>query len=390
LILVWALGIHYAFGVFFKPLIADFGWSRAVTSGAVSLSFVVQGLSSIALGAFNDRSGPRWVLSLSGLILGSGYMLMSQVNSLWQLYLFYGIFIGAGLGGIFVPLTSTVARWFIARRSAMTGITVAGIGIGTLIAPVVANWLIANYDWRRSYLMLGIAVLVIVIASAQFLRPRPRFGEMPASETAASTPDTGGISLKEALRTGQFWIGLGIFICFGICLYVILVHIVPFATDLHISGASAAGVLSAIGAVSIVGKVIFGKIGDKIGCRSLYLICFTLMTISLLWLVSADAAWKLYSFAVVFGFAYAGCAVAHSPVVAWLFGLRAHGIILGALNLGYTVGGAVGPLVTGYIFDVKHSYSLAFLISAGIAGAGLIFALALRPTKKLLIIAPGL
>jgi MFS family permease len=81
---------------------------------------------------------------------------MSQVNSLWQLYLFYGVIVGAGLGGIFVPLNSTVARWFGASRNSMTGIVVSGIGIGTMIAPLVANSLIRRYDWRVSYLILGV------------------------------------------------------------------------------------------------------------------------------------------------------------------------------------------------------------------------------------------
>jgi MFS family permease len=107
------------------------------------------------------------------------------------------------------------------------------------------------------------------------------------------------------------------------------------------------------------------------------------MTLALLWLASADGAWKLYLFAVIFGLAYAGCSVAHSPVVASLFGLKAHGTILGALNVGYMFGAAIGPLVAGYIFDVNHSYTLAFLISAGIAAVGLIFALALRPIARL-------
>jgi MFS family permease len=381
LILVGALGIHYAFGVFFKPLIADFHWSRAVTSGAVSLSFILQGFSSIGLGALNDKLGPRITLSLSGVILGMGYLLMSQVHHLWQLYLFYGVMVGCGLGGIFVPVTSSVAHWFGVRRNSMTGIVVAGIGIGTLIAPIVANWLISLYDWRRSYLILGIAVLIIVITAAQFLKGKPKFGEMPAGEVFAAHTPAKGLLFKEALYTSRFWIAFAIFVCFGICLYVVLVHIVPFATDNKISAVSAAGIISAIGGVSILGKVVFGRIGDKIGNRNLYLVGFSLMTAAFLWLLTARDIWMMYIFAVIFGLAYAACAVCQSPVVAALFGLKSHGVILGALNCAYNIGAAIGPAAAGFLFDVQGDYHWAFLISAVVAVMGLILALVLKPSQ---------
>ena len=147
-IMVLMFGIFDTFGVFFKPLLTDFGWTRAVTSGAFSLYWIIQGLLAIVVGRVNDRFGPRVVITFCGFIFGLGYLLMSQVSALWQLYLFYGVMIGTGMSGAFVPLTSTVARWFVKRRSMMTGIVVAGIGIGGLIAPPVANWLISIYDWR--------------------------------------------------------------------------------------------------------------------------------------------------------------------------------------------------------------------------------------------------
>lgn len=384
LILVVALGVHYAFGVFFKPLSSEMGWSRAVTSGAVSLSWIFQGLSCIFMGELNDRRGPRVVLTLCGFVLGLGYLLTSQVNSLWQLYLFYGVIAGTGLGGIYVPLVSTVARWFVARRSAMTGIVVAGIGIGTLIVPQVANFLISAYSWRVTYLILGGVVLASVVLLAQLLRKPAEKELMPYVEKADQEMHVAGVTFKEALRTRQFWMTLGLFVCFAICLYVILVHIVPLANDLGIASAASAGILSAIGGVSILGKVIFGNIGDKIGSRNVYIICFIMMAASLLGLVPAREMWMLYLFAVVFGFAYAGCSAAQSPLVASLFGLKAHGVIFGAINAGFTFGAAIGPIMAGYIFDISNSYLWALLISAAIAIVGLLFTLAIKPVRNVI------
>ena len=118
-------GAFYAFGIFFKPILKEFGWTRAMTAGAFSLCSIVQGLVAIALGGLTDKFGTRLVMTLCGLLLGLGYVLMSQLSVIWQLYLFYGAIVGAGMGGSFTPLMSAVARCFMRRRSTMTGIVAA-------------------------------------------------------------------------------------------------------------------------------------------------------------------------------------------------------------------------------------------------------------------------
>ena len=130
-------GLYTIFGVFFNPLINEFGWTRAITSGAFSLSMIVSGVLGVVMGGLNDRFGPRIVLTVCGCFLGIGFLLMSQVHSVWQLYLFYGVIISIGVSGIWVPLLSSVARWFVKRRSLMTGVVIAGTGIGGLIEPPI-------------------------------------------------------------------------------------------------------------------------------------------------------------------------------------------------------------------------------------------------------------
>ncbi|MCD4676569.1 MAG: MFS transporter, partial [Desulfobacula sp.] len=125
---VW--GISNSFGIFFDPLIKEFGWSRATISGAASLGFLVHGASSILLGNFNDRFGPRLIMSACGLFLGLGFLLMGTLNSVWQLYLFYGLIASIGLGGIDVIPLSTVSRWFQKKRGMMSGIIKVGTGVG--------------------------------------------------------------------------------------------------------------------------------------------------------------------------------------------------------------------------------------------------------------------
>ena len=128
-------GMLNTFGVFFSSFLTEFGWSRTTISGAASLSGIVLGFTGIIAGRLGDKTGPRMVMIGCGVFLGSAYLLMSQINATWQLYLFYGVIAGIGFSGMDVLLLSTVARWFVKRRGMMSGILKIGSGAGMLILP---------------------------------------------------------------------------------------------------------------------------------------------------------------------------------------------------------------------------------------------------------------
>jgi MFS family permease len=382
----WAA--YNSFGVFFNPLLEEFGWNRAVTSGAFSLSMFLYGVLGIIVGALNDRFGPRVVLTFCGILLGLGYLLMSQISALWQLYLFWGVIIGIGMSGVWVPLLSTVARWFDKRRTLMTGIVIAGLGIGGLIGPPVISRLIASYGWFLSCIIVGITVLLFVIIATQFLRRGPnQMRQLPEVEPEGkyqvAKSITNSFSFKEAVKTTQFWIVFGMYFCYGFGTYAIVVHIVQYAIDLKISPISAANILAARGAVVILGNYILGALADRVGNRQIYIIGFIMMSAALLWLSLADKEWMLYLFIVVAGFASGGMGASESPLTARLFGISSHGLIYGVVHVGFTIGAAAGPFITGYIFDLTGDYKLAFLTCAAFGIIGLILAIILRPTTKL-------
>jgi MFS family permease len=388
LITAMTFGSYNSFGIFFEPVLTEFGWTKAIISGALSLSWIMQGVLGIVMGRLTDRFGPRLVLTICGFLVGLGYLLMSQIGAVWQLYLFYGVIIGSGMGGAWVPIVSTVARWFAKRRSLMTGIVLSGVSIGTLIGAPVTSRLISVYDWRMSYIIMGGIVLVVIVLAAQFLRRDPtQAKQKPYSgsegEKREPVSETHSFSPGEAVRTRQFWLTSGMFFCFGFCVYTIMAHIVLHAIGLGISSTSAANILAAIGGISIVGRIVLGSAGDRFGNRRVFIIGFILMAAALLWLVPSKEAWGLYLFAVVFGFAFGGCVTSESPLVAGLFGLSSHGLILGTINLpGFTFGAAVGPFIAGHISDITGSYQLAFIVCAAMSVAGLILTVLLRPIEK--------
>jgi MFS family permease len=381
-------GGYYAFGVFFKPVLNEFGWTKAMTSGAFSLAAILNGLLTIAAGRLTDKFGPRMVMTVCGLFLGSGFMLMSQMRDIFHLYLFYGIFIGVGMSGSFIPLTSTVARWFIKRRGLMTGFVTAGTGLGALVGPPVASRLISIYGWRMSYLILGSISLLAVVLSAQLIKRDPKqVGQVPYGENQMEAGRRNlkveGLSLREAVHAPQFWIFCVTGFCYGYCVFAIMVHMTPHAIESGISATRAASILATIGGLAILGKVLLGRVGDIVGSRRTLTLGFILISVALIGLVSAKIEWMLFLIAGLFGFAYGGIAVSHSPLVAELFGLRSHGLIFGVFAVSVSWGAATGPFLTGYLFDVTNSYQMAFLLCAIIGLTGILFAVFLRKSRHM-------
>lgn len=386
-IMMVSWGIYYSFGIFFKPILQEFGWTRTMTSGAFSFSWLVAGLVGIFMGVLTDKYGPRLVLSICGLLAGGGYLLMSQISEFWQLYLFYGVLIGAGTS-TFSSTMATIARLYVERRTIMTGIVTVGIGIGSLIVPPLANQVILTYDWRASFVTLGIITLVVIIISAQFMkRGAPNMSQATrdtnktTTQTSAATSDVTVFTFKSAIVTRQFWIIFAMFFCLGFSVLTAQVHLVPYATDINISPTTAANILATIGGASIIGRVVLGGVGDKIGNRRALIIGFVFMAVPVLCLVFARETWMLFLIAAVFGIGYGDCVASESPLAASVFGLKSLGLIFGFLSNAFTLGGALGPLIAAYIFDITMSYQAAFILTAVVGAIGLVLTIILSPIK---------
>ncbi|MFC1913048.1 MFS transporter [Chloroflexota bacterium] len=383
IILAITWGSMYSFGIFFKPVLLEFGWTRATVSGAYSLAFFLNGFLGIFIGRFTDKFGPRIVVTICGILLATGYLLTSQIGAVWHLYLFYGVLVGIGSSGAYIPAVSTVARWFVKRRGLITGVTMASVGLGTLIVPPITNLLISNYGWRTSFIIIGVVTFVLITLSAQFLKRDPsQIGQRPYGDNIGQEGLGSGyevFSLYRAIRTKQFWMVSMMFLCFGACVQTIMIHIVPHATDIAISSVNAAIILATIGGVSTASRIILGGASDRIGNKRAITISFIMMFISLGLLLFAKDLWMFYLFAVVFGLAYGGWSALISVIVAELFGLASLGMILGAVIFGATIGDAAAPAVAGWIFDSTGSYQLAFLICAALSLIAVVLALLLKP-----------
>ena len=386
LIMTLAWGANRTFGVFLPPMLHEFGWTRGQISGAFTLCMIMMGAMSIAAGRLTDRVGPKAVLIGCSLFLGFGYFLSSRVSTVWQFYAYYGVITGIGMSGTVTPLMSLVARWFEKNRALVTGIVAAGPAFGITIMPPLFSALIIACGWRISYVVLSGMTLVLIGLGAMVLRRDPnQMGLSPygADEGNAHGLDlqNDGFSLRAAFRTKQLWL-LGIIIfCDFFLMNVFSVHIVIHAEDLGVSAKAAASLLSVAAGVSIIARVIVGIIADRIGCRITLMICFVTAVVAFTLLLVARDLWMLYLFSAIFGFGLWSSGGLIAPMTAELFGLRSHGAIFGLVCFAGSTGGAVGPVLIGFIFDATASYYLGFLICLSSCLIALMALIALVPIK---------
>jgi len=392
---VWLIGWGIytpAFGVFLKPVLTEFGWTRAETVLGYSLSMIVLGTLAITMGWLTDKLGPRIVVTVFGSFLGISYLLLSQVTAIWQFQLYYALVAAIGLSPLNVPLMATVARWFVKRRGLMTGIAQAGVGIGGLIFAPFAGWLILTYGWRSAYITLGIITLAGIIISGLFLRRDPRdVGQLPDGASEVMAPElkkqslslqTAGLSLREAIRTSQFWTIAGLYFTFGFCRSTFLTHIAAHVQDLGFSLAEGANTLAAITGASIIGRIGMGRVADIIGNKPAFMISFATTTAILIWGLVTEDLWGLYLFGIVFGFGWGAQAVLRFAVTSEAFGLVSLGFLMGVFGLAEAGAATLGAYFAGYIFDIVGNYNPAFWMGIALSITGITLAWLLRPIGR--------
>lgn len=378
MMMIW--GTFNSFGVFFEPFIKEFGWTRAVTSGASALNTIIFGVLCVFSAGLSEKLGPRWVMTICSIILGVGYLLMARLASQWDLYLSFGVFVAVGMSA-YIPLLSLVPRWFIANRGRMNAVVLSGMGLGIMIVPPMASYLISAWQWRSSYLAIAIVTLIVMVAASQFLKIPPHpipGGENSGGPLPLADQGNEGFTFGQALRTREFALLCLLYFSFLFCLVSITVHLVIHAIGLNIPATRAALTLSFIGGACIVGMNVMGNVADRFGNKIALGISYSFMGLSLIWLIPAHSEWSFYLFSTAFGFAYGGMQVLFSPLVAELFGTRSHGVILAAGALVGSVGAAAGPIVAGSLFDAFGSYTVAFILCAMLAFTGAVSSLLLQ------------
>ena len=369
-------GSAYTFSAFVESLQKDFAASR----GSVSLVFALAGFLyfglGIASGPLADRWGSRRLAVIGMILTGMGLAIASTARSLAEVYVAYGLGVGLGVGFSYVPALGAVQRWFIRRRGFASGLAVSGIGVGTLVMPPLASFLIEVLGWRHAYLALGCLAAVVGIAMALLIENEPRDrGLAPDGDPLRSEAHLvlQGFSVRDAIRSRRF-IGL-----YGACLigsfglFVPFVHLVPYAMDHGVPQSSAVMLLGVIGVGSTAGRFFLGGLADRMGRQLGVLAMFAGLALTLIFWALSTGFWALAAFAFAFGVFYGGFVALLPALVMDYFGGRNISGIIGVLYTSVAVGTLVGPSVAGFAFDLSHSYTLPILASvcANIVATGI-------------------
>ncbi len=365
---------YYGFSTFVKPIVKDLAWSMTVVSGAFSIYRLEAGIAAPIVGYLLDRIGPQKLAFAGGLVMGGGFIYLSQVNTVLPFYAAiimisfgWSSFSGGAFGN---PL---VGRWFVKKRGRALGIYNAAAALAGLLVPGV-SYLIVHYGWRSTLLIIGPLTWLIVLPLSFFLKQSPeQLGLLPDGERSAPVANDAhrtraatevveaDFSLRNSMNTSAFWILTACFSLSQMTQSTVFVHLIPYLIDLGVNPTSAASVVTFLAVASMGGRYGFGWLGDRFSKKWLLIILFIIQPIAIFSLMRVHVFMDIIPFVLLYSTAYGGTVVVKATITGDYYGRKNYGKIFGAIQGFSTLGGIAGPLIAGLVYDIYGSYHLTFV-----------------------------
>jgi MFS family permease len=381
-------GVVDAFGIMFKPIAEQFHWDRGTISVASMINWISFGLGNLVFGTLSDRFGSRRILIVGGLLFITGTLLLSQIQSLWQLYLCFGVVMALGRSAAGVPLTALITKWFT-RNQGLALALAQSQNVGPAVFAPLSVFLLAGYGWRGTYVWLGLGALLI-IPMALLMRDHST-GKTPERSLSpgvrspsrlTSHAPLAGMSLSEAARTRAFWtLNLMVLGC-CVCHSCILLHGINHMTDVGLTASVAARVSATMALCGMAGKITNGLLADRIGAKWAIAGFLGLQAIMIPFFLEAHSAPSFFAWAVIFGFGYGGPMPVYAMLFREYFGTRSIGAILGVFFMIAALGMGSGGLMGGVMYNLFGSYAVPFLTSTGTGIISALLALTLPAAKR--------
>ena len=364
--ITWGI-VFYGFAVFLTPMERDLGFSRVALTGAFSVGLAVSALVGVPVGKWIDRHGARALMTAGSIAAVLLMLAWARVETLLQLYVVWALMGLAMAATLYEPAFAAVIGWFPRHRDrALLTLTLAGGLASTIFIPVM-TWLLARTDWRTALLALGAFLAVTTIPlHALALRPPPR---APAPASGAAAGD-GSQTLRDALRAGVFWVLTAAFVASNFAGNAITVHITPYLVGHGYPLATAAMTIGWIGAMQLVGRIMFGPVAARFGHRTMTAVVFIVQAIALALLATVRHLPSLIPIIVLMGAATGMGTLARASIVAEIFGRRNYGAISGAMALGANGARAAAPVGAALMLTALGAYEVVFWILAALVFAG--------------------
>jgi sugar phosphate permease len=386
--------IGFGFTALFEPLSDKYGWTSTQISFAASLRGLEVGLLSPFIGLLIDKWGTRIFIIAGAVLCGLAMLLLSQVSTLAMFYVAFGC-IALGMSALSPTVTmTTVANWFNKKVGKATGLMHSGVGFSGLMIPVVVL-LIDNFGIERAMIALGAFSLVVVTPVAFVIRDKPeKLGLLPDGEInppkrdgevqPENNADESDFKLKEALKTRAFWY-LAVAMLFQLLIVnALTTHMMPYLNSIGIKRETASLIAAAVPLSSVIGRLSFGWLSDRIDHRHIMAAGYMLMGAGLLCFTLAIMvnAWLLFPAVPLFSIGFGGNATVRGSVVRNYFGRKSFGAIHGLVAGLAVIGTLTGPPLTGWVFDNYQTYQYIWLALTFITIAPLALMILMpRPTR---------
>ena len=383
----------YGLSLFLIPMAHDLGVSRGAIS-SVTLFRLLPVVVVPFLGVLADKKhGPRVLMTVGSLIAGLSLVSLAGVQSLWHFYVGYGVVFGLAMmtfGGQLVG-PAVLSKWFIRKRGRAIAIGTMGISAGGLVIAPFAGWIISAFGWRVAWAALGVGLILLVTpASALFMRRRPEdIGLLPDGNVAVPVGGSSKLewvdtehpwTVRAAAKTSAFWLLMAVQILGMGALIPVLIHQVAYVTDKGFSIGTATTVATALAFFSIIAKLPWGYLSERLSMRWVVALCLIPTGFALLLLIGAQTLWQLYFYAAVYGLTMGGWPTLSNLVWASYFGRQHAGAIRGVVTPVGSVVSAASPVLAGVMWDRLGSYTVPFLLfSAAWVLAGLLMLVTRQP-----------
>ncbi len=354
-------------GIFLKPMIAEFGWSRGETAMGYSSLSIAAAVMGIVWGFVADRWGSRAVSFVGYLSMPLALYMLGQTEALWQFYLFYFIFGGFGFAALWGPLVATVGFWFEHRKGLAIGLMAAGGAAGQGLIPYIARLLITEHGWQSAYEILGLGYLVLALPLVLAVREAPaRLAAMAASGDDADDGAAARAEYPVAPREALAWISAAVVFC-CICMSVPIVHVVPLVSDRGIAPETAASVLMVLMLAGILGRILGGVLSDRLGALPAFMLLSFAQTVLVLWFPFVESLQGTYILSIAFGIAYSGDMAIIIMCMRVMVPAAMAGRALGIAGFFGMLGMGLGGYQGGVLYDLTGDYQWSHA-SAALAG----------------------